>query len=142
MRSAWVWGSVFINCIERVAQKVAHGCLNGLGQWFVAGLGGIRRAAGHAGFQRFQVRPAIGIGGLRSAAVSFDSPFGLIRSAWAVDGSGSGQLNVTVPPNTRASIYVPSTNRSAAAYAYVLQGNQTVVPVVHDVGSGSYAFSW
>ena len=86
----------------------AHGCLNGLGQWFVVGLGGIRRAAGHAGFQRFEVRPAIGVGGLRSAAASFDSPFGLIRSAWAVDGTGAGQLNVTVPPNTRAAIYVPT----------------------------------
>ena len=65
-----------------------------------------------------------------SAAASFYSPFGLIRSAWAVDGTGAGQLNVTVPPNTRAAIYVPT---SAAAQQAVR---------VHDVGSGRYSFDW
>ena len=136
----------------------AHGCLNGLGQWFVAGLGGIRRAAGRAGFQRFEIRPAIGVGKLRSASTSFNSPYGLIRSAWVVvaslegsQGGGSGgQLNVTVPPNTRAAVYVP------AAAAHVREGGMPAeeshgvrlvrargaAETVYDVGSGDYAFSW
>ena len=100
----------------------AHGTLNGMGQWFVAGVGGIRRApaVGHTGYGgvgygRFEVRPAIAAGGLRSATASFASPYGLIRSSWSsapapagLASVAAGQMNVTVPPNTVADVYIPA----------------------------------
>ena len=61
----------------------AHGTLNGIGQWFIAGLGGIRRRPGAAGFQHFELRPPWGSTPLSHAQASYDSPYGTIRSAWA-----------------------------------------------------------
>ena len=61
----------------------AHGTLNGIGQWFVAGLGGIRRAASRVGYQHFELRPPWGSTPLQSAVASFASPYGTIHSAWS-----------------------------------------------------------
>lgn len=79
-----------------------HGCLNGIGQWFVAGIGGIRRGV-TPGFQTFELQPASGVGGLASAAASFQSPYGLISSSWKVGPDGGTQWNVTVHPTQKLS---------------------------------------
>lgn len=78
----------------------AHGTLNGIGQWFIAGLGGIRRRIGAVGFQHFELRPPWGSTPLSHAQASYDSPYGTIRSAWSAAPQFDSQTKA------RASVHV------------------------------------
>ena len=63
----------------------AHGTLNGIGQWFIAGLGGIRRRPEGVGYQHFELRPPWGSTPLRHASAHFDSDYGTIESSWSAE---------------------------------------------------------
>ncbi len=58
------------------------------------------------GYHKIIIRPAIAAG-LTSARGSYDSPAGRIESAWTMNGDRL-KLDVTIPPNTTAVIYVPT----------------------------------
>lgn len=75
------------------------------------------------GFRTFFVRPAVEPG-LTWARASYDSVSGRIESAWRREGDRL-ELRVTVPPNTSATISVPSVHGAE----------------VHHVGSGRYVFA-
>lgn len=114
------------SCWKSGALSPAHGTLNGIGQWFVQGIGGIRRAPGHAGYQRFELRPPWGLLPLETATASFVAQgVGTIRSSWSVAKVAAPvgtvattkmtrvEFNVSVPPNTVATVFVPAANASA-----------------------------
>ncbi len=78
------------------------------GAWYIDGVTGIKRDTAHPGFQHFIIRPPHpGDTGLTWAKATFDSPCGVIRSAWEIGKDGKMQLRVTVPPNTSATVFVP-----------------------------------
>jgi alpha-L-rhamnosidase len=98
------------------------------------------------GFRKIIIRPAIAEG-LTNAQAAYESPAGHIESAWRVDGKRF-RLNVTVPPNTTATVFVP-----ASAAGQVTEGGNPaarsigVSPLrseagvtVFGVGSGKYQF--
>jgi alpha-L-rhamnosidase len=99
-----------------------------------------------SGFRKIVIRPAIAAG-LTNAQAAYESPAGRIESAWSVDGKHL-RLDVTIPPNTTATIHVP-----AGAADQVTEGGKPValargvsllrsedgVTVFH-VGSGKYQF--
>ncbi len=58
------------------------------------------------GYRKIVIHPAIA-SGLTSARASYDSPAGHIESAWQVKGKHL-RLDVTIPPNTTATVYVPT----------------------------------
>ena len=53
------------------------------------------------------MRPQPG-GGLTSAKAALHSLYGLIRSAWTLQG-GAFEWQISVPANTTATVYVPAT---------------------------------
>ncbi|WP_268259561.1 alpha-L-rhamnosidase C-terminal domain-containing protein [Microbacterium gorillae] len=55
-----------------------------------------------AGYRRIRVAPVIG-GGLTSASVRIETPFGPAASAWTLSGE-SVRLTVTVPAGTEADV--------------------------------------
>jgi len=73
--------------------------------------------------------------------------YGVIRSAWRKEGK-TFRLNVTVPVNTTATVYVPASNVSqvaeggkpAASAAGVKWVRNEDGAVVFEVGSGDYEF--
>jgi alpha-L-rhamnosidase len=90
------------------ADGVAHESLNHYSKGAVASflhryVGGLRPTA--PGYRRFEVRPHPG-GGVTSATVRHDSPYGRIEVSWQRVGS-SMALEVGVPGGTTASV-VPS----------------------------------
>jgi alpha-L-rhamnosidase len=124
-----------------------HSCYTSADGWFYQGLAGIRPDAAAPGFKRFTVRPAV-TPEAEWAEASFHSPHGKISSEWRREGKGL-MLNVTVPVNTTATIYIPA--RKAAS---VKEGGKPVSSVsgvkllsrddltaVYEVGSGRYSFS-
>jgi alpha-L-rhamnosidase len=78
--------------------------------WFIEGLGGIMPDPAAPGYKHFIIRPGV----LQNkpldwVKVKFDSPYGTIRSEWQIQ-NGMLTLNVAVPPNTTATVYVPTTD--------------------------------
>jgi len=66
---------------------------------------GIRLLDGHPGYQQFRVQPRPG-GGLTWVTASHESPFGVIESAWRIDGR-TFRLTVVVPDGTMAEVVLP-----------------------------------
>jgi alpha-L-rhamnosidase len=85
-----------------------HTCYTGIASWFIKGLGGIRPDPDCPGYQAFIVKPAI-VGDLTFAEAATESPYGPISSRWERHGDVV-TLAVTIPPNSQATIYVPTSD--------------------------------
>ena len=88
-----------------------HGTLNGVGQLFVTGLGGIRRPEGGVGRQQIEFAAPFTASTvlLTSAEARLDGEYGRIASSWAtLPGGGGFEHNVTVPPNSWATLVIPA----------------------------------
>ncbi len=120
-----------------------HCMLGHLMKWFYSGLGGIRPAENSVAFNHIVISPEP-VGDVSSATASYHSPYGLIRSAWKLDGN-TFELDVTIPPNTDAVVYLPK-----GIGAKITQNDKRVNPhrVKTDrngkraisIGSGTYKF--
>ena len=78
------------------------------GAWFYEGLAGIRPDPTAPGFKKIIIKPAV-VGDLRWVRAHFDSPYGRIVSNWQRDGNKL-VLEVTVPDNTTATIFIPASD--------------------------------
>ncbi len=76
------------------------------GSWFFEGLGGIRPDPATPGFKHFILRPGI-VKSVDWVNCSYQSPYGLISSNWQSKDDGL-ILNIKVPVNTTATVYVPA----------------------------------
>jgi len=84
-----------------------HFALGSIGQWFYESLAGIGIDDSHPGFKRFIIRPRPPEE-LEWARAEYRSVHGLIRSAWRREEKDRRfTLDVTVPANTTAEIWVP-----------------------------------
>jgi alpha-L-rhamnosidase len=121
-----------------------HYSLGSCGEWLFSTLAGIDADA--PGFKHIVIRPHPG-GGITWARASYESIQGRIATAWKLEGAHF-ILEVTIPPNTAATIFVPS--RDAAA---VQEGGQPALAAkglkflrmeagcaLFEAGSGSYSF--
>jgi alpha-L-rhamnosidase len=118
-----------------------------IGTWFYHSLAGIRQDPSAPGFKHVIIKPEIE-NTLTWVKAYHDSLYGRIASEWRHDG-GSLTLNVTIPPNTTATVYVPAELREE-----VTEGGKPVMEspgvdflrmkdgrAVLSVGSGSYQFA-
>lgn len=87
-----------------------HCMLGHLMEWLFSGLGGVRQADHSIAFKEIIFRPEV-VGDIREASVSYDSPYGLIKSDWK-DNEKSFTLRVEVPANSSASVYLPASELS------------------------------
>jgi len=90
-----------------------HCMLGHVEEWFYSGLLGIRAA--EPGFRRIVVRPQMP-GDLAWAGGHYDSVYGRIESSWKIERQAPPAARITmdvaIPPNTSATIYVPATDSS------------------------------
>ena len=87
-----------------------HSCFVSPGSWFYQGLAGIRPDESGPGFKKIIIKPAI-VGDLTWVNCGYDSAHGRIVSNWKRDGSKL-TMDVTIPPNTTALVYVPAKDES------------------------------
>ena len=87
----------------------AHYSFGAVTQWMFENIGGIRQDA--PGFAKIVLRPQPG-GELTWAKVGYDSIRGRIESDWKLDGAALA-LEVCVPPNTRATLFVPTSEAAS-----------------------------
>jgi alpha-L-rhamnosidase len=86
-------------------QSHIHDTLISIGAWFTEGIAGIRSDGKSPGFQHFVIKPAV-VGDLTFAKAKYHSVHGDIVSDWRID-RGTFKLNITVPPGTTATVFVP-----------------------------------
>ena len=123
-----------------------HYAFGSVNEWLFEHAAGLK--VGEAGYRTFTVKPDIASEGLNTVKARYQSINGKIESSWRKNGRQL-TLSVTVPVNTVADVFIPTTNPDK-----VMEGNKKInanpyvkVKSVKDgyvqleVGSGVYRFS-
>jgi len=124
-----------------------HWAFGAVGEWVWRNIAGINPDTTHPGYQHFVIRPQPG-GGVTWAKAQYDSIHGRISIDWKV-AEGSIALNVLVPPNTTATVYVPTQHPSAVKESgratsqadHVTCLRDEAGAAVYELGSGHYHFT-
>ena len=122
-----------------------HFMLGQINEWFFHDLAGIQPDPAIPGFEKIIIKPAP-VGDLTWVKASFDSVRGRIVSEWT-NGPDGLTMNVTIPPGTTATVYVPASDPDAVregncANAAGVQFLGTKAgSAIYAVGSGTYAFN-
>ncbi len=118
-----------------------HFMLGHLMEWFYGGLAGIKQTENSVAYKEVEIKPQF-VGDIKSAKASFQSPYGLIKSEWVLNGN---EVNVVVeiPVNSTAVVYLPS----AAPVIVTVngqhqKGNYVKGKMIVHVGSGKYMFTY
>ncbi|MEI6605491.1 MAG: family 78 glycoside hydrolase catalytic domain [Verrucomicrobiota bacterium] len=122
-----------------------HYAFGAVGEYLYGGVGGIKAAS--PGFKTILIKPAIGEG-LTWANTAFDSIYGRITSNWKRD-AGKLTMDVTIPINTSATVYVPAKDAAGVTEAGKPAGQAAGVKflkmdngaAVFAVESGTYQFN-
>lgn len=106
-----------------------HYALGSVVNWMHKNVGGISPL--EPGWRKIKVRPVPG-GTITSAKVEYESVYGRIFSSWEVNvADGTFRLKVTIPPNSKAVVILPSDWKTTR------QDEE----VGTEIGSGTYEFS-
>ena len=125
-----------------------HPMNSGFAAFFHECIGGIRPVADAPGFKNFVIKPCF-TNQLQWANTDMESPFGRIVSNWKKDKDVLS-LDVTIPCNTSAVVYVPSGgDPDGVSEGGVPIGRNTDLKVIGyengrtivQVGSGTYHFT-
>ncbi|HJP80491.1 MAG TPA: family 78 glycoside hydrolase catalytic domain [Pseudonocardiaceae bacterium] len=121
-----------------------HQFLGDVAAWQVHDLVGIDQAPGSLQYRSLVIRPAI-VGGLTHAAGSYTTPQGSASVSWSVTANGQVELQATIPPNTTAEIWLPTSGQPVTAPAgATFSRNDTVGGIqyaVYGVSSGTFQFN-
>lgn len=124
-----------------------HFMLGHIMEWFYSGLAGIRQEPGSIAFNHIRIYPDP-VGDLSSAKGNYASPYGMIASSWKKTAEGF-ELALAVPPNTKASVYLPATAQSSITEGGKdIKDNAEIKLVGYEkgravlqIGSGKYKFN-
>jgi alpha-L-rhamnosidase len=124
-----------------------HYAYGAIGDWMYRTMVGLDTYEDGPGYKHIRVRPLPG-GDFKHASASLDTYYGTVKAGWRKEGE-TFNLDVQVPANTRATIYVPAAAADAVKESGVvltqsrdakLKGLENGYVVV-EVGSGTYRFS-
>jgi len=127
-----------------------HYAYGAIGDWMYRVIAGMDTETDGAGYKKIRIQPHIGEG-LTHATASYLTRYGKLASGWKVE-NGKLLMNVEIPANTTATIFIPAANASdimesdkalSASKDITVAGNEKEY-VVLKLGSGSYKFttSW
>jgi hypothetical protein len=124
----------------------SHPMFGSVCAWFYQSLGGISPDPLSPGFKNTIIKPST-VSALSWVNCSYPSLYGTIRSNWKFEGDDF-LLEVTVPCNTTASVYVPGDRTEAAPVTDTASSRDKTVKkekwdghyTIYTVGSGSYHF--
>lgn len=114
-----------------------HYAYGSVGEWMYAHIAGI--APDGPGFKHLVVRPRPG-GGVNEAQARFDSPYGPVSTGWST-ASGTFRLEVSLPVNTTAEVWIPASAASQVAHGPARFLRLEDGCAVFAVGSGTHRFS-
>jgi alpha-L-rhamnosidase len=123
-----------------------HWAFGAVGEWMWRNIAGLNPDDAQPGWKHFLAAPRPG-GGVAWAEGEYQSIRGRIACGWKIE-AGKITLRVTVPPNTTASIRVPTTRPDLVTESARPVGEAEDVKflraepdaAVYEVGSGIYVF--
>ena len=149
------WGLMRRNGLTAIAESwmmdnsLCHSSYLYVGTWFIEGLAGIKPDVSRPGFKHFVLKPGIiDDPSMKWVKAHHDCLYGRIESRWRIDADRVLTLNVTVPPNTTATLHLPTAadkaitaSGSALAEAKGLRhvGTEEGCAIV-ELGPGRYEF--
>jgi alpha-L-rhamnosidase len=124
-----------------------HYAFGAVGEWMYANIAGIDTDPAKPGFKHIIIRPRPG-GEITWAKGEYDSVRGRISTSWRLR-DGQFELQVSIPANTTATVYIPASARDkvteSGKSADKAEGVNFVgmsgATAVYEVGSGSYRFT-
>ena len=119
-------------------------------------MAGIDNDPDRPGFKRIIMKPQPA-GDLKWAWARYRSPYGVIKSSWKLEGNGAFRLDIVVPANTTAEVWIPVRERKPPVISesgvVVFRNGKAAGRVagvkylrfepgfaVFEVGAGSYRF--
>jgi alpha-L-rhamnosidase len=122
------------------AESLNHVAFGDIAGWFVSYLGGIQPSDKGPGYERFIVKPQP-VEGMRWVFARVDTVRGIVASSWRI-ARGQFVLRVTVPPNTQATVWVPTSGDGEVTEKKGLRPTaQEKGWTIYEIGSGEYEFA-
>jgi alpha-L-rhamnosidase len=123
-----------------------HYSFGSVGEWLYGSVAGIDTDPAKPGYKHILIQPQPG-GGLTYTRASYDSVRGVIATDWKQEPTRF-LLNVTVPPNTTATVRIPATDASKVTESGKATAGATGITLLradsgfvsYRVGSGTYRF--
>jgi alpha-L-rhamnosidase len=124
-----------------------HYAYGAIGDWMYRVIAGIDTKTEGPGYKQIVIKPTIG-GNLENASADYETNYGKVSSHWKLD-TGNFLLDVEIPANTKATIYIPSnggntlleSNKPIASEPDIKLADPIPGYIVVNVGSGIYHFS-
>lgn len=125
-----------------------HYAYGAIGDWMYRSVAGIDTYEDGPGYKHIKIEPHIG-GGLSFVKANLKTYYGVIFSSWE-SGTGGLRLDVVIPANTKASIFIPAGSvDQVEENGNGLSGNKDGVKVIGakdgyvevETGSGKYGFT-
>jgi len=121
-----------------------HYAYGAIGDWMYRNVAGIDTKADAVGYKGIRIKPTVG-GKLTTVTANYETMYGKIASSWKVDG-GNFTLDVVIPANTTATVYVPTKAGGAVTESGQPLKNINTADAIAgytavNVGSGSYHFT-
>lgn len=121
-----------------------HYSFGAVGRWMIGTVAGIDTIGN--GYKKIIIKPQPG-GGLTYAKASYDCINGVIKSGWKID-NGTFNLDITIPANTTAIVYVPTKKIKNADDVEKMYDDKEFIKLlrteegftIFEVGSGKYQF--
>jgi len=124
-----------------------HYFYGAIGDWMCRQMVGLDTYEDGVGYKHIKIQPHIG-GGFSFASASLQTYYGKLSSGWKVEGD-TISMDVEIPGNTTATIFVPSTNADSIIESAKLLSKERDIKIVGkeddyiilNIGSGVYHFS-
>ena len=124
-----------------------HYAYGAIGDWIYRVVAGIDTKDSAPGYKEIVIKPHLRTR-LDKGTATLQTPYGKVESDWLLK-DGAQSLNVTIPVNTRATVYIPgATQESAREGGNALTGRKDLTVkgveanyLVIELGSGVYKFS-
>ncbi|MBX2898677.1 MAG: family 78 glycoside hydrolase catalytic domain [Cyclobacteriaceae bacterium] len=124
-----------------------HYAYGAIGDWMYRVVTGIDTEENTPGYKRIVIKPHLD-NRLTQAASEYNTGYGLVKSAWKTTDTAL-TLEVEIPANTQATVYIPASNRTAVTESGKPLASVKDISIKSEeggyvkvtVGSGKYLFS-
>ena len=123
-----------------------HYAFGVIGDWMYRDIAGLDTYEDEVAYKHIKIKPNI-TQGLTNAKASLETSYGLASSSWVLE-KNKLTLDITIPPNTYANVFLPNKNKTITVEnGHLLEenGNLKIITKTAEyieirVGSGNYQF--